>query len=73
LPLLKKITSKLQIALNPSGFNIISNMNEIAYQTIFHFHIHIIPKYENDKGFIWTTRSEPKSNLDWIITSLNRI
>ncbi|WNE40397.1 MAG: Protein hit [Mycoplasmataceae bacterium] len=66
LPLLKKVIDKLQNTLQPSGFNIISNMNEIAYQTVFHLHIHIIPKYEYDKGFIWTTKPNLKNDLEWV-------
>jgi histidine triad (HIT) family protein len=49
---MKNIINKLQVVFQPSGFNVISNMNEIAAQSIFHLHIHIIPKYEKSKGFI---------------------
>lgn len=34
--------------LNASGFNIISNNGSSAGQTVFHFHYHIIPRYDND-------------------------
>jgi len=33
---------------NPDGFNIGFNMNEAAGQTIFHTHIHVIPRYKGD-------------------------
>ena len=33
---------------NVKGFNILNNCNEVAGQTIHHFHIHIIPRYEED-------------------------
>jgi len=51
---MKKIINKLKnnLPIPPQGFNIISNMNEIAAQSIFHLHIHIIPKYEKNEGFI---------------------
>jgi histidine triad (HIT) family protein len=49
---MKEVISKLEVAFKPAGFNIISNMNEIAAQSIFHLHIHIIPKYSREKGFI---------------------
>src|SRR5215213_4137716 len=52
LPLMKEVINKLQVTFQPSGFNIISNMNEIACQSIFHLHIHLIPKYEKNEGFI---------------------
>ena len=33
---------------NVKGFNLLNNCNEVAGQTIMHFHIHIIPRYEGD-------------------------
>lgn len=35
-------------ALKADGFNIISNNGNSAGQSVFHFHYHIIPRYEND-------------------------
>lgn len=51
-PLLQKVVSKLQKNFQPQGFNFITNMNEVAYQSVFHFHLHIIPKYQKDQGFV---------------------
>jgi diadenosine tetraphosphate (Ap4A) HIT family hydrolase len=42
-------------------------MNEIAAQSIFHLHLHVIPKYAENEGFIWTTKSNVK------YTSLNQV
>lgn len=61
LPLLKKVIDKLKKTFKPSGFNIISNMGEMAAQSVFHCHIHIIPKYKKDEGFIWTTKTNNQS------------
>ena len=33
---------------NPDGFNIGINSGEYAGQTVFHMHIHLIPRYKND-------------------------
>jgi diadenosine tetraphosphate (Ap4A) HIT family hydrolase len=33
---------------HPDGFNIGININEAAGQTVFHVHIHLIPRYEGD-------------------------
>jgi len=33
---------------NPDGFNIGINVNEVAGQTVFHVHIHLIPRYKGD-------------------------
>ncbi|CFW93032.1 Histidine triad (HIT) protein [endosymbiont DhMRE of Dentiscutata heterogama] len=73
LPLMKKIINKLKntnLPTLPQGFNIISNMNEIASQSIFHFHLHIVPKYEKNKGFIWTTKPELKYDLNQVAEKL---
>lgn len=40
-------------ASNPKivGMNILNNNGEVAYQSVFHSHIHIIPRYSKDDGF----------------------
>ena len=73
LPLMKKIINKLKNAklpVPPQGFNIVSNMNEIAAQSIFHLHIHIIPKYTENEGFIWTARPKLKYKLEQVAEKL---
>ena len=47
----KKIALNMQEKLNVPGFNILTNCNEVAGQTCFHFHIHIIPRYNDLDGF----------------------
>ena len=38
----------LQDRFHPDGFNIGINVGEMAGQSIFHVHIHLIPRYEGD-------------------------
>lgn len=45
----KKIASTLKEGLHCDGVNILQNNGEPAGQTVFHFHMHIIPRYEGDK------------------------
>jgi histidine triad (HIT) family protein len=48
----KKIVTKLlKEKLKPVGFNFVSNMGVEARQVVFHYHEHIIPKYEKDLGY----------------------
>jgi histidine triad (HIT) family protein len=42
-----KISNALKKAFSPIGLNIVNN-NDKPLQSVFHFHIHIIPRYEND-------------------------
>lgn len=49
-----RLAKKLTEVLNCDGFNIVQNNREAAGQTVFHFHMHLIPRYENDQvGLGW--------------------
>ena len=54
----KKVAARMKDALGADGFNLVQNNGEAAGQTVFHFHMHLIPRYENDgAGITWTTGS----------------
>ena len=44
----QKIAQALVMGLGAKGVNILVNTNEIAGQTIMHFHVHVIPRYSSD-------------------------
>ena len=44
----KKVASRLKDALGADGFNLVQNNGEAAGQTVFHFHLHLIPRYKED-------------------------
>lgn len=46
--IIKKIVKKMEIKLDVSNLNIVNNSGSLADQIIFHFHIHIIPRYETN-------------------------
>ena len=46
--LAKKLATKITEILHCDGFNIVQNNGEVAGQTVFHFHMHLIPRYLND-------------------------
>jgi len=48
--LMEKIKKALIKTYGVKGFNIAWNENEVAGQNIPHFHIHIVPRKENDTG-----------------------
>jgi histidine triad (HIT) family protein len=53
--LAKKMASAMTKALDCDGFNLVQNNGEAAGQTVFHFHIHLIPRYNNDGAKVtWT-------------------
>ena len=48
LPVAKKVAGRLYKGLGCDGFNLVQNNGEIAGQTVFHFHMHLIPRYKSD-------------------------
>jgi histidine triad (HIT) family protein len=44
----RRLASKIRASLEPDGFNVLNSCGPAAWQTIFHFHLHVIPRYEND-------------------------
>ena len=65
--LAKKMATKMTEALKCDGFNIVQNNGEPVGQTVFHFHMHLIPRYEGDQvGITWkpgTLTDEVKNEI----------
>ena len=58
LVLAKKVITKMTDILGCDGYNIVQNNGEAAGQTVFHFHMHLIPRYKEDGvGITWTPGS----------------
>ena len=52
--LAKKLAGSMTQKLNCDGFNIVQNNKEAAGQTVFHFHMHLIPRYKDDnQKILW--------------------
>ena len=69
--LAKKMATKMTEALKCDGFNIVQNNGEPAGQTVFHFHMHLIPRYKNDKsGFGWKPGKLTDEDRDEILEKL---
>lgn len=46
--LASKVASAMKAELNCDGMNILQNNGTVAGQTVFHFHMHLIPRYKGD-------------------------
>jgi histidine triad (HIT) family protein len=44
----RRLALRMRTALEPDGFNVINACGPAAWQTVFHFHLHVIPRYEGD-------------------------
>jgi histidine triad (HIT) family protein len=65
----KKIANAIDQTLKPLGFNFLSNVGEIAGQTVFHVHLHIIPRFEsNDLVIVFPKNENEKSFKELLVT-----
>jgi histidine triad (HIT) family protein len=44
----QRIVKRMESTLRPDGFNLLNATRAAAWQTVFHFHIHVIPRYQDD-------------------------
>lgn len=69
--LAKSFGEKLVKALHADGMNVVQNNGLAAGQTVFHFHMHLIPRYEGDSvGELWTPGSLTEEDREEIINKL---
>lgn len=44
----QRLAKRIEEVLHPDGFNVINSCGSAAWQTVFHLHVHVIPRYEDD-------------------------
>jgi histidine triad (HIT) family protein len=67
-----KIANALKETFSPIGLNIVNN-NDQPLQSVFHFHIHLIPRYENDGMKLSTLNNYAKFDDDYFKEMVNSI
>lgn len=67
MKLAKKMATTMTDKLGADGFNLVQNNGEIAGQTVFHYHLHLIPRYKEDGQKIgWNPQSPTQEDLEAI-------
>ena len=62
-----KIGKAMTDGLGCAGFNLVQNNGELAGQTVFHFHMHLIPRYRDDGQKIgWKPQEATQEELETI-------
>jgi histidine triad (HIT) family protein len=60
-----RVASMMRKALEPDGINILHATGAAAFQTIFHFHLHVIPRYRGDPIKLpWVPRPGDRTKID---------
>jgi histidine triad (HIT) family protein len=44
----KRLAARMKEALSCDGVNVLNACEPAAWQTVFHFHLHVIPRYDDD-------------------------
>jgi histidine triad (HIT) family protein len=44
----KQLAGRIKDRLGADGVNLLNSCGAVAFQTVFHFHLHVIPRYEGD-------------------------
>ena len=67
----KKMITKHTDVLGCDGYNIVQNNGEAAGQTVFHFHLHMIPRYKDDNvGLGWNMGQLTDEDKEDILSKL---
>ncbi|MBR4529054.1 MAG: HIT family protein [Lachnospiraceae bacterium] len=64
MKLAKKLAAHLKETLSADGINIVQNNGAAAGQTVMHYHLHVIPRYEDDgQKILWDPTAPAEEEL----------
>lgn len=70
----KNVVAKMTKALGCNGYNLVQNNGEVAGQTVFHFHMHLIPRYKEDQvGLGWKMGELTDADREDILAKLKEV
>lgn len=73
LPLAAKVGKAMKAGLGASGFNVVQNNGSSAGQTVFHLHVHVIPRYDGGPAMVsWTPGAAEQEELQQTAEVLRR-
>ena len=68
----RDVAGRIKERLGADGFHLVQNNGPAAGQTVFHFHLHIIPRYEGDHAdILWKPTTPPEDELKEICEKIN--
>jgi len=69
----RRVVLALQAALVPDGINIVQNNGAAAGQVVFHYHVHLIPRWEGDNAVrLWRPQSADQDELRALAEQIGR-
>ncbi len=66
-----RVARAIRAAFNPAGLSVYQANGKAAWQTVFHFHMHLLPRHEGDgMALTWPAKNPPRETLaeyaEWI-------
>jgi histidine triad (HIT) family protein len=59
-----RVARAIHAAFTPEGLSVYQANGKAAGQTVFHFHIHLVPRYEGDgMALSWPVKNPPREKL----------
>ncbi len=60
-----KVARAVKASMQAEGMTLLQANEPAGWQTVFHFHVHVVPRYKDDGlTFSWPVKSPPQSELD---------
>lgn len=69
----KKLATGMTKALGADGFNLLQNNGEDAGQSVYHFHMHLLPRYKGDEALRWTPGETTPEEMDKIAKQVKEV
>ena len=67
----QQIAVRMKERLHTDGVNLVQNNGEAAGQTVPHFHLHVIPRYQNDgQHILWKPGKASDAELDETVEAM---
>jgi histidine triad (HIT) family protein len=68
-----RLAERISERLGPAGVNLLNSCGSAAWQTVFHFHVHVIPRYEGDPLRLpWTPTPGDPAEIETAAQELGR-
>lgn len=63
-----RVSALVRAALTPEGVNVVHSTGEAAWQEVFHFHTHVVPRWRGDDlQLMWSSQPAPSRELEQIL------
>jgi histidine triad (HIT) family protein len=66
-----RVARAIRAAFNPAGLSVYQANGKAAWQTVFHYHMHLLPRHEGDGMMLtWPAKNPPREKLSEYATAL---